>query len=268
MEKLKLKNGAEVEYIDIGGGPVVVLIHGFTGGKWYYEPTIEALKDKYRVIAMDLTGHGESDKPTDKPYSVSDYVLELDEILTHLGVSTMVLGGHSMGGFISLQYVVDKPSMRNLRGLILLATAPAMVKNKFIEDRLDMMKEAFKKGEVIDEKVGRQMARFAFGPGYSNEEIINKAFDEGMKVPDEIKIELFEALLYKYDVREELKKINIPAAVLTGDKDLILAASRGLKQLARLTMYEEMPGSGHMLNWELTKDVNANILKFLRYIDY
>ena len=99
----------------------IVFIHGF-GGKaeqWQYQMQKFAMDN--RVIAVDMRGHGLSDKPT-AGYDMPRIQLDLETVLTQLKVSTpFVLVGHSFGGAIVTEYALNHPE--NVEKLILIATA-------------------------------------------------------------------------------------------------------------------------------------------------
>ena len=83
--------------------PVVVLIHGITSSSATWEPVIPALAEHAHVIAPDLLGHGDSDKPqTD--YSLGGFASHLRDLLDHLGHERVTIVGHSLGGGVAMQF--------------------------------------------------------------------------------------------------------------------------------------------------------------------
>jgi pimeloyl-ACP methyl ester carboxylesterase len=99
-------HGNRVAYRDEGdsGAEPLLLIHGVAGCSGAWGPLIGHLSQKYRVIAPDLLGHGDSDKPrTD--YSLGAFAVLLRDFLDMLDISSATLVGHSLGGGIALQFV-------------------------------------------------------------------------------------------------------------------------------------------------------------------
>ncbi|MFH2111387.1 MAG: alpha/beta hydrolase [Candidatus Bathyarchaeota archaeon] len=97
-------------------GPPLVLIHGFTD-KWQtYQPIITPLSQSWHIYALDLRGHGKSEK---KPgaYRYRDYFQDLERFMDALVAEPAVLFGHSMGGVISIMYAAAHPE--KTRGLII-----------------------------------------------------------------------------------------------------------------------------------------------------
>ncbi|QBJ94726.1 alpha/beta fold hydrolase [Rhodococcus sp. ABRD24] len=91
-----------LKYVDLGEGPPVVLVHGLLGSHESWGPQIDMLAEKYRVIAPDLFGHGESDKPRGD-YSLSSHAATVRDLMDHLEISSAPLVGHSLGGGIIMQ---------------------------------------------------------------------------------------------------------------------------------------------------------------------
>lgn len=101
-------HGDRVAYRDEGEGEVLLLIHGMAGSAETWRSVIPALSKKFRVIAPDLLGHGESAKPrTD--YSLGAFAVWLRDFLDELGVSQATVVGHSLGGGVAMQFVYQHP---------------------------------------------------------------------------------------------------------------------------------------------------------------
>lgn len=96
-------HGDRVAYRDEGRGEVVLLIHGIGGSSDTWSGVIPLLAKRYRVIAPDLLGHGQSDKPRGD-YSVGAFAVVLRDLLDELGVTRVTVVGHSLGGGIAMQF--------------------------------------------------------------------------------------------------------------------------------------------------------------------
>lgn len=95
-------HGDTVRYVDVGAGAPVVLVHGLLGSHQSWSPVIDLLARKYRVIAPDLIGAGQSDKPRGD-YSLSAHAATVRDLLDHLGIPSATLVGHSHGGGVAMQ---------------------------------------------------------------------------------------------------------------------------------------------------------------------
>ncbi|KMJ48737.1 alpha/beta fold hydrolase [Rhodococcoides fascians] len=91
-----------LRYVDVGDGPPVILVHGLLGSHKSWGPQIERLSDRYRVIAPDLFGHGDSDKPSGD-YSLSSHAATIRDLMEYLNIDSAPLVGHSLGGGIVMQ---------------------------------------------------------------------------------------------------------------------------------------------------------------------
>jgi pimeloyl-ACP methyl ester carboxylesterase len=96
-------HGDRVAFRDEGTGEVLLLVHGMGGSSNTWSGVIPLLAKKYRVIAPDLLGHGESDKPRGD-YSVGAFAVLLRDLLDALDVPRVTVIGHSLGGGIAMQF--------------------------------------------------------------------------------------------------------------------------------------------------------------------
>ncbi len=102
-------DGYKMHYVDVGSGPTVLLIHGNPTWCFYFRHLIEALKDSFRVIAIDLIGCGLSDHPTDAHFRVEHRITHLQKFVDQLGLSRFSLVMHDWGGSIGTAYAVRHP---------------------------------------------------------------------------------------------------------------------------------------------------------------
>lgn len=94
-------DGLNINYIDEGNGSAVLLLHGWGGSIQTMMPIFNVLKNKCRVITMDLPGFGESDVPL-KPWNSYDYAKFIIKFIEKIGLESIILFGHSHGGRISI----------------------------------------------------------------------------------------------------------------------------------------------------------------------
>jgi pimeloyl-ACP methyl ester carboxylesterase len=108
---LTLPNGARVHFRDEGrrDGMPLVLVHGSNASLQTWEPWVGLLGDTYRVITLDLPGHGLTGRVPDDDYSMAAYVATVAAVADHLGVGRFVLGGNSMGGGVTWQFALAHP---------------------------------------------------------------------------------------------------------------------------------------------------------------
>ena len=101
-------HGHRRAYVVTGSGPVLLLLHGLGCDHTTWAPVIDSLARRYTVIAPDLLGHGESDKPR-ADYSVGGYANGMRDLLTVLGIDKVTVVGHSFGGGVAMQFAYQFP---------------------------------------------------------------------------------------------------------------------------------------------------------------
>lgn len=101
-------HGDRIAYRDAGSGETVLLIHGMAGSSDTWRAVIPQLAKKYRVVAPDLLGHGQSDKPRGD-YSLGAFAVWLRDLLDELGVARATVVGQSLGGGVAMQFVYQHP---------------------------------------------------------------------------------------------------------------------------------------------------------------
>jgi len=96
-------HGNRVSYLDEGTGDVLLLIHGIGGSSDCWRDIVHTLSKRHRVIAVDLLGHGQSDKPRGD-YSLGAFAVWLRDFLDALNIHQATVIGHSFGGGVALQF--------------------------------------------------------------------------------------------------------------------------------------------------------------------
>ena len=112
-------HGNRVSYRCGGEGPVLVLIHGITSSSASWEPVLPALAEHFTILAPDLLGHGQSDKPAGD-YSLGSHACLVRDLMLTLGHERATIAGHSLGGGIAMQVAYQFPELVNR--LVLVAS--------------------------------------------------------------------------------------------------------------------------------------------------
>lgn len=101
-------HGDRVAYRDVGDGDALLLIHGMAGSSATWDAVIPALARRYRIIAPDLPGHGDSDKPRGD-YSLGAFAAFLRDLLDEIGIDKVTVIGQSLGGGVAMQFTYQHP---------------------------------------------------------------------------------------------------------------------------------------------------------------
>jgi pimeloyl-ACP methyl ester carboxylesterase len=102
-------NGLDLHYLDWGneGADPIVCVHGYTGSAVAFNGMARHFCNRFRIVALDVRGHGESAWSPDGAYQYADQVSDLAAFVDHLGLARFTLIGTSMGGIISMAYAAD-----------------------------------------------------------------------------------------------------------------------------------------------------------------
>jgi pimeloyl-ACP methyl ester carboxylesterase len=119
---------ATLSILSAGTGDPVVCVHGLGGTKASFLPTVAALADTYRVIALDLPGFGESDKPIAAAYDAPYFANAVADLMDELGIDSAHIIGNSLGGRVSIELGLLHPD--RVRELILLSPALAWLRER------------------------------------------------------------------------------------------------------------------------------------------
>jgi 2-succinyl-6-hydroxy-2,4-cyclohexadiene-1-carboxylate synthase len=128
-------DGVQYNFEEAGGGPPLLLLHGFTGSGATWEVNLPAFQPYFRVITLDLPGHGASDAPPDpRCYSIEQTAAATVAILDSLKIAKAAVLGYSMGGRIALYFAVHYPEQ--VERLILESASPGLLTGQERADRV------------------------------------------------------------------------------------------------------------------------------------
>jgi pimeloyl-ACP methyl ester carboxylesterase len=128
FETLRTPGVGRISILSAGRGEPVLCIHGLGGTKASFLPTVAALADSYRVIAFDLPGSGESEKPIGAPYDAAWFARAVFETMDALGLERAHLVGNSMGGRVAIEAGLTQRG--RIGGLVLLSPALAWLRGR------------------------------------------------------------------------------------------------------------------------------------------
>ncbi|WP_249225542.1 alpha/beta fold hydrolase [Tardiphaga alba] len=126
-------NGIRQHYLDAGSGPPVILLHGFPETSFAWRFQIPVLAQKYRVIAPDLRGYGETDKPA-SGYDKRTMAMDIVALLKELGLGKIALVGHDRGARVATRFAKDHPGL--VDRLVVMDNVPTRVVAREINARI------------------------------------------------------------------------------------------------------------------------------------
>ncbi len=252
-------DNTEISWEEAGSGPILLLVHGLPFQKGMWKPQLAGLSKKFRVVALDLPGFGESGTPSLAPTmdALADF---LADFCRTLGDHPIVFGGHSMGGYAGLAFARRHPKL--LRGLVMVASraisdAPDVAANRrAIVARLRTETPEF----VADAMLPRML--FSESRDLSLRQTVRDLMEplraDGISWAQ-------EAIASRVDSSGLLGAIACPALVVAGEKDLVAPLEEagimaaGFRQ-GRLEVVEK---AGHMVSWEQPVAFNAVLEKWM-----
>src|SRR6187401_1143270 len=128
MQKLS-RDGVDIHYEVHGSGPPVLLTHGYSSTAEMWQGQIEALSKHHKLVLWDMRGHGRSDYP-DNPsaYSEAAVIADMAALLDEVGAASAIVGGLSLGGYMSLAFYRAHPA--RVRALLIIDTGPGFKKDE------------------------------------------------------------------------------------------------------------------------------------------
>lgn len=248
----------ELAYNDCGAGEALILIHGLGGGGRSWRRQIEDLSQAYRVVALDLRGHGQSGHRAEEAISIRSLAAEVISLLHGLGIEQGHFCGHSLGGMIALEIWVRAGSL--MRSLILADTTaffpPPHMLEEFLRqfDQLDMAGW----GRVL---APRLLGRGA--PTALTEEVVETISATSRAVYRQALIAAFQA-----DYRWLLPLIDLPTLILVGEEDQAMpwGYARYLQSRISNAALQVVPQAGHLSHQENPQEFNRQLWSHLKRV--
>ncbi len=264
MPFAQLKN-VKLYYEEKGKGQTIIFIHGYTSNSWMWFNQMNYFSKKYRAIALDLKGHGASDKPKGN-YLISEFATEVDEFVTQvLGNEKFVLVGHSMGGMIVLTYATKPQYAARLKALVPCGTT-FKLGNPILSKIVGQLREGIIKN---DESFREMMAKLGYNGKFvrMNRDLLKKTVEEALKCPDYVALSCLDSFVNKYNIEKDLPSISVPTLILTGDKDAMVSpeyAEQMRSLIPNSTVEIISPQVGHCLQVERPTEFNQTLEKFIK----
>lgn len=245
---------------DRGEGLPIVFVHGFTTTSRFWEQQLPALEGRYRVVRLDLPGHGRSPAPADGDYTVEGFAEVLDAVFRERDLDGAVLFGLSMGGSIAIRFAARDPG--RLRGLALVgATACGFGPDVQEEEVLASIER------LGVEAASQAVIHRSFGTA-ANAALVEWAAQEVTQTPRHVAEQAVRSL-NRFDGRGLLGAIAMPAWVVCGTEDVITppSESRYLAQHLPDATLDWIESAGHFPMLEQPARFNACMAAFLQRVE-
>ena len=250
---------AELYYEVAGTGDAVVLLHGLGSSVLDWEFQIPALSRHYRVVSIDLRGHGRSSRPPG-PYRMRLLAVDVAAVMAHLGIASAHICGISLGGMVAFQLAADSPE--RVRTLAIINSGPAFP-GRTLKGRLTLLTRF----AVIRMKGLPALAPIIAGRLFPKpeQEPLRRTFIERFAGNDRDAYEHTMRAIGKFDVSDRLDRIRCPVLALASDRDYTPVAAKEayVSRLAdaRLVVISD---SGHASPIDQPERVNEALMEFWR----
>jgi pimeloyl-ACP methyl ester carboxylesterase len=245
------RGGVRIYYEVHGEGSAILLTHGYSATSQMWRPQVAALSRGHRLIVWDMRGHGRSDYPEDvAAYSEEATVTDMVAVLDAAGVEEAVIGGLSLGGYMSLAFHLAHPS--RVRALLIVDTGPGY-KN-------DAAREAWNTSALSTaDRLGREGLAALQGASAERARSIHRNA-EGLA-------RAARGMLTQRDARviSSLAEIKVPSLVIVGANDTpFLKASDYMAAKIPGAKLLIIPDAGHAANIDQPEAFNSAVLRFLQ----
>jgi pimeloyl-ACP methyl ester carboxylesterase len=265
LQKIFSNKGAEIEYATIGKGTPVVLLHGFGEDHTIWEHQINFLQEHCKLIIPNLPGTGQS-KHTDaaRPLSIESMADNIKVLLDQENITTCIILGHSMGGYITLAFAEMYPAYLKGFGLIhSTAFADTADKKKNRQRAIEMIAEyggyAFLKNTIPN--------LFGNSFKYTSIEIIDQLIEKSKAFNNNALQDYYRAMIARTDKTNVLANTNVPVLFIAGTEDTAapIADTTEQSKLSSNIQFHILEGVGHMGMLESPNEVNQLMLNFIHH---
>src|SRR5262245_32784082 len=244
------RSGVKIHYEVHGDGPALILTHGYSSTSTMWQGQIAAFSKHHKLVLWDMRGHGQSDYPEDPAaYSEALTVGDMAALLDAVGAKTAIVGGLSLGGYMSLAFYRAHPE--RVRALLIIDTGPGFKKDdardawnkraydtagKFEREGLDLLKSLSRERSTVTHRDATGLALAARG------------------------------MLTQRDARviEALPDIKVPSLIVVGADDApFLAASDYMAAKIPGAQKVVIPAAGHAVNIDQPQAFIEAVLPFL-----
>jgi len=270
-------NGLQLHYRewgDVRTKHALIMLHGFAETKTIWTEVAQEMAREYRVIALDQRGHGRSDRAPNHDYSRTSQLDDLEAMISGLGLRTVTLIGHAMGGANAICYAAEHPDM--VTALVIVEAAPEVLRTGIetlrrvitggdefatLEEVVELYREHYP--YATDEQLERRaQASITIG----DEGVYEWDFDPALRDPKLRPLELEPGQRRLNDLWECVDRVQCPVMIVRGNQTDMLtpeAIQRVQRRIvgSRVSLIED---AGHAVPTDQPSALALNIREFLQ----
>jgi len=271
-----MTNGIHMHYVTQGDGPLLVLLHGFPEFWYSWRYQIPVLAERYTVVAPDLRGYNDTDKPR-TGYTLAILLLDIVGLIKGLGYEQAVIVGHDWGGVLAWHFAIRYPHMTTK--LIGLNAPPPWTFTREFRTFKQLRKSwyvfffqlpwlpEYALGSNHAEIIARALHSSAVQKSAFPPDVLRR-YRLAMSKPGALTAALnYYRNLFRqpFSVSGDNATVSAPTLLIWGEQDIALdiAMTYGLEQWVHNIRVERIPDSGHWVQQEKPELVNKLMLEFL-----
>jgi len=259
---VKIRSGdAEIAFELLGEEPPLVLLHAFPTNRALWRPAAEMLAGRYRVVLMDLRGHGESGTG-DGPATMEKHASDVARVCDEAGIGRAVFGGVSIGGYVLLEFW--RRFRERVAGLMLCDTRAQADSDTARQARLESAQEVEKRGadQFLESMVPRILAE---STRRNRPDLVEQVRAMMARMTAAGIAAVLRGMAVRPDSMATLPTIDAPTLLLFGEEDTATPPAEGelMQRCISGAILRRVPRAGHLAVFEQAEETHQLLRAFL-----
>ena len=254
-------NNIEIAYDDTGSGPAVVLIHGYPFNRSMWTDQVSTLTDRYRVVTLDLRGHGESESSSGAS-TMKLLAQDIAALMDELRIERAVIGGLSMGGYVALAFYQLFPE--RVEKLLLADTRAQADTEEGKATRAEQVQQILAEGMagIVNAMLPKLLCPETVS---KRPDIVKRVRDMMIHTSPEGAAAALRGMAEREDQTERLSQIKVPTLIVVGKEDPITPVADSERMHERISGSElvVIENASHVSNIEQPETFNGALQAFL-----
>lgn len=261
-------DGVRMHYRDEGEGPIVVLLHANYSSLFMWEPWVAALRDRYRVVRLDLPAHGLTGPEPSGNYTLERIQQLFEKFVDEKDLGRFTVVGTSIGGTVAMRYTADHPD--RIERLVLISPGSLEPRVRGRTTPANVPKAADLLGYILPKSFTRFMLTNDYGdPERVTEAVVDEWYEMWMREGNRLAMLNLLRQYVSGGVEDKIRAVSVPVLLIWGEKNkrVPLGLAYETKELlvnSPEVRLEVLPGIGHMLVQE-APEASSQLIR--RYLD-
>ena len=252
--KTAVRDEVRLHYLDTGqGDPPLLFIHGWCCNHTFWRDQIPAFQGQHRVVAVDLRGHGESDKP-EQDYTIEGFADDTAWLLGETGLLRPIIVGHSMGGSIALRLSMERPDIARA---VVLVDSPPIPPAEPLAAQIPALTTGFKSPTYKSLAAATMGTMF---PPKSDPSLKEEPVRAMLSTPQHVMASAFFSSMTSHS---RLPMGDLPVPTLLVSASEVAWSLDDLKTRYPDLQVARVVGAGHFLQMEVPDQFNAMLRRFI-----